>query len=278
MFIGNKPIQEYFENLAESDAFSHAYLFYGPEGVGKKSLARSISEKLTGLLSSQDLRAIDKGKDEIQIADIRELKNFLSLTSFGKYKIVIINNAHNLGRDASNALLKVLEEPSGTSILFLITHLPKLLLPTVISRCQMVRFHPIKEKEIVDFLVKEGFSTHSTDTHGGERSQINAGLIAKFANGSLGLALELTENFDNFQKSINLLNKLAQSELGERFEIAKKITSDSEDLKKMTRDWLIYSASLPDKKLSRELLRLNSILSKSQFNQKLALENFLIRL
>ena len=265
--LGNKEIQNYFESLIEGDHLSHAYLFYGPEGVGKRLLAQKISEKLAGPSNTNpDLRIVDKGVDEITISEIRELKNFIHLTPFGKYKIVIINNAHNLGRDASNALLKILEEPPGRSNLFLITHLPKLLLPTVISRCQKIRFRPLKQNEIIDYLIQENKVKKEV-----------AVSAAKFANGSLGQALELAENFDNFQKNINLLNRLVKSEFVERFEAAKKISA-REDLKKIVNDWFIYSVSLPEKKLAHELLYLNNILSKSQFNQKLALDNFLVRI
>lgn len=268
MFIGNQQIKNYFEKLVANDALSHAYLFYGPEGVGKKPFAFGISEAMSGpARNNPDLKIIDKGKEEIHITDIRELKSFIHLTPFGRYKIVIINNAHNLGRDASNALLKILEEPPGKSILFLISHLPKLLLATVASRCQPIRFRPLKENEILDYLVNEK-----------KIKKEAAGPAARLAKGSLGLAVELADNFDNFQKNANLLNKLAKADFRERFETAKKISAGSESLKKTVKDWLIYSGSLPDKKLSRELLYLNNTLSRPQFNHLLALENFLINL
>ncbi len=268
MFLGNKEIIEYFEGLVKNDRLSHAYLFFGPEGVGKKTLAFKICDSLIGQAANNpDLKAISKGTDEIHISDIRDLKDFIHLTSFGKYKVVIINNVHNLGRDASNALLKILEEPPGKSVLFLITHLPKMLLPTITSRCQPVRFKPLNQKEIFNHLASDRKIKKET-----------ADSIAKMANGSLGLAVQLAESFDNFQKSINLLSRLIKADLRERFETAKKISSSSEDLKKVVGDWLIYSNSLPDKKISRELLELNNRLSRSQFNHKLFLDNFLIKL
>ncbi|MEK7124121.1 MAG: hypothetical protein AAB877_00325, partial [Patescibacteria group bacterium] len=132
--LGNKEIQNYFGTLVENDNLSHAYLFYGPEGVGKKSFVFRISELISGpVAGNPDLKIIDKGDEEIHIADVRELKSFIHLTPFGRYKVAVINNAHNLGRDASNALLKILEEPPGKSVLFLISHLPKLLAATVVS-------------------------------------------------------------------------------------------------------------------------------------------------
>ncbi|MEK7659119.1 MAG: hypothetical protein AAB338_00475 [Patescibacteria group bacterium] len=267
-FIGNQNIKEYFENLIKQESLSHAYLFYGPEGVGKKLLVFKISELIAGPAASNlDLKVIDKGGDEVHIADIRELKNFIHLTPFGKYKIAIINNAHNLGRDASNALLKILEEPPGKSILFLVSHLPKMLLSTVVSRCQSMRFRPLKKEEILSHLVGAG-----------KIKKDIALSVARLSNGSLGMAMDLADNFEIFQKNISLLNKLMKADLKERFETAKKISGSSEDLKKAAGDWFVYSASLADKKLAKEILHLNNILSRPQFNHRLALENFMIKL
>ncbi|MEK7579743.1 MAG: AAA family ATPase [Patescibacteria group bacterium] len=270
MLIGNKDIQNYFEDLArKGEGFNHAYLFCGSEGVGKKSLVLKIAEMVSGISSetNPDFRIISKGEEEIHISDSRELKEFIHLTAFGRYKIALIDNAHLLNRDASNALLKILEEPPGRSIIFLISHLPKMLLPTVVSRCQIWKFKPIQGDELVNYLINQKKISKET-----------ALSISKFARGSLGLALELAENFDNFKKSVNLLNKLAKADLKERFETAKKISASQEDLKKAVKDWLIYSAALPGKKLAGKVLRLTGIISRPQFNHRLALENFLINI
>jgi len=268
LLIGNSSIKNYFEKLIKNDGLSHAYLFHGPQGVGKKFLAFKIAELLSGSIKTNpDLRIIDKGDDHIDIADIRELKNFIYLTPFGKYKIAVINNAHYLGHDASNALLKILEEPPGRSVLFLVTHLPKMLLPTVLSRCQAWRFRPLKENEILRHLIVEK----------GVKKEI-ASSAAKLSSGSLGLALGLAENFNNFQKNVSILNKFLKADFKERFETAKKISANPDDLKKMTGDWFIYSASLPDKRHAKELLYLNSIVSRPQYNHRLALEAFLANL
>ena len=267
MFIGNKSIKDYFEKLVKNDNLSHAYLFHGPEGVGKRLFALKLSESLVGPYFNSDLKIIDKESEEIHIAESRELKDFINLTPFGKHKVIVINNAHNLGRDASNALLKVLEEPPGKSVIFLISHFPKMILPTIISRCQAWRFRPFKKNEIFDYLSREK-----------KVKKEIAEFSARLAGGSLGLAVRLSGNFNNFQKNANLLNKLVKDDYKERFDTAKKISADSDGLKKTVRDWFVYSAALPDKTIARKILELNSILSRSQFNHRLALENFLVKL
>ena len=268
MFLGNQQIKDYFEKLIKSEALNHAYLFHGPEGVGKKLLALQISESLLGpAYQNTDLKLIDKSGEEIHIADVRELKNFIHLTPFGKYKIAILNNAHNLGRDASNALLKILEEPPRDSIFFLISHLPEAVLPTVASRCQKIRFKPLKKEQVFNHLINQQ-----------KIKRNEAEICSKISNGSLGLALELANNFDGFQKNVNLLNRLIKAGFRERFDEAKKISASPEDLRKAAGDWFVYSASLTDKKLAKEILYLNNILSRPQFNHRLALENFLVHL
>ena len=265
MLIGNQHIKVYFENIVANDVFSHAYLFHGPEGVGKRSFVLNLVENICGNMpGNPDLKIIDKVRDQILIADIRELKNFIYLTPFGKHKVAVINNAHNLTQDASNALLKVLEEPPGKSVVFLITHLPRQIVETVLSRCQTWRFSPLKRKEIYDYLVGEKKAAREV-----------ASMVSEAANGSLGKALELADDFDGFKKNIALLERLMKADFVLRFETAKKISVDYEDLKKTMGDWLVWSAGA-DKKLAGKLMRLNNVLSRPQFNHRLALDNFLI--
>ncbi|MBI4117134.1 MAG: hypothetical protein HY451_00360, partial [Parcubacteria group bacterium] len=130
-----------------------------------------------------------------------------------------------------------------------------------------MRFKPIGEREIFSHLA-----------FAGKIKKDVAETCSKLSNGSLGLAMDLADNFGIFQKNINLLNKLAKADLKERFEVAKKISGSPEDFKKTAGDWFVYSASLADKKLAKEILHLNNILSRPQFNHRLALENFMIRL
>lgn len=253
------------ENSFASEIMTHAYLFHGPEGVGKRLFALDLAREISGgLPGDPDLKIIDKGEEQILISDIRELKGFIYLTPFGKHKAVLINNAHNLTSDASNALLKVLEEPPGKSVVFLITHLPGQIAATVLSRCQAWRFWPIKKEEIFGHLTAEKKIAKET-----------ASLVSKMAGGSLGKALELADNFELFKRNVGLLEKIVKADFVSRFETAKKISADYDDLKKTVNDWFVYAAAL-NKRLAPKLLRLNNLLSRPQYNHRLALEEFLI--
>ena len=113
-----------------------------PDGIGKKTFAIEFSE-LVGC-KFPDLKIVYEkkvNKTEIDISQIREVQNFLSYKSYnGGFKIVIVDGAQLMNTEAQNCLLKTLEEPKGDTILFLVTSKPDVLLPTIFSRCQTMKF------------------------------------------------------------------------------------------------------------------------------------------
>jgi DNA polymerase III subunit delta' len=120
----------------------------------------------------------------IKINSIREVRRESSLTTFdARRRVIIISHADQMGDEASNTILKTLEEPSGKTMLILTSAQREALLPTIVSRCQNVRFDPLSEEEIRLALV--------------ERNDIDkrrAGLVARLANGSYVRALELLDD------------------------------------------------------------------------------------
>lgn len=139
---------------------AHAYLLAGPKGIGKFSTSKEYIKYLLGaneVLSKRiennsflDLLYIAKqDKNEITIDCIRKAVNFFNQTpSEGKYKFVIIDGADDLNRNAANALLKILEEPTKNTHIFLISHLPYKLLPTIRSRCRIIKFNPLDNQAL----------------------------------------------------------------------------------------------------------------------------------
>ena len=166
--VGHQFQRNFLEAALENGRLSHAYLFTGPEGIGKKMVAEECARSLLerdGLGSSGELkdhpnvRCIGYEK-EIGIDDIRDLKSFFQLKPFaGNARAVIIDNAHTLNREAANSFLKLLEEPPANSHFFLVTHAPDVLPKTIMSRAVMIRFMQVPKADISLWLTKShGFS------------------------------------------------------------------------------------------------------------------------
>lgn len=176
--IGQEETVKVLTNAIATDALAHAYLFVGPRGTGKTSLARILAKTINCLKrkagkfepcdecsscleikkgKSMDLIEIDaashRGIDEIR--QLREEMRFNPIKS--KYKVYILDEAHQLTIHAFNALLKTLEEPLSHAIFILITTEGHKVLPTIASRCQRLNFNKLNLSQIVtrlEILVK----------------------------------------------------------------------------------------------------------------------------
>lgn len=149
----------------QKDHLPHAVLFIGPDSVGKKKTALAIAQLLTceseekpcGLCGSclrvekkqsENLLFIEPTGLNIKIDQSRSIYDFLSLANFDKNRVVIIDQAHALTAQAANALLKILEEPSDHVYFILISNEETLVLPTIRSRCQTMRFNPLSVADL----------------------------------------------------------------------------------------------------------------------------------
>lgn len=168
----------------------HAYLFVGREGIGKRLVALEFAIKILGEAARgrvlrgihPDLCLVEPEEGLIPIDAVREAQNWLSLSPMeGDTKVLLVDDAHAMKEEGANAFLKSLEEPPPSSIIILITPFPHQLLSTVISRCQMVRFGPLRVQEVEEVL-KEGGMDASL-----------AGELAALSQGSVSQALALRE-------------------------------------------------------------------------------------
>ena len=184
-FLINSQTIAHLENIVKSKLFNNGYIFYGPEGVGKKdtaiqfakkifkeySLSKNIEEKISNnnhpdlliikptsfvKIKKKISSSIEVSKSNhseiIKIEQIRNIKTFLSQKSIeSEKKIVLIKKAQNLNEAASNCLLKTLEEPKN-GILILLTTKLDFLLDTIKSRCQLIRFKSLSNEQIKEFL------------------------------------------------------------------------------------------------------------------------------
>jgi len=229
-FTLNEEVNTCLKNIIKKKSFANGYIFYGAEGVGNKQTALQFikeifkqsskseneEEKITNnnhpdfliiepdsLLTTKSSRSSDhdktikSGSEIIKIAQIRNIKTFLSQKSINsEKKIVLIIDAHLLNEAASNCLLKTLEEPSN-GIFILLTSKLNLLLDTIISRCQIVRFRSFSGKQIKSIL-EEYLDT--------SKLKINTKLkfedLINSANGSPNQLLENIKIWNDFSDEI----------------------------------------------------------------------------
>ncbi|OGZ62629.1 MAG: DNA polymerase III, subunit gamma and tau [Candidatus Spechtbacteria bacterium RIFCSPLOWO2_02_FULL_38_8] len=170
--VGQQHIVTTLRNAIKTGDISHAYLFSGPRGTGKTTMARVFTKTLNCNSSAQkddvclkcdicnqlekgsfvDLIEIDAASNR-GIDDIRELKEAVRVSpAVGDYKVYLVDEAHMLTKEASNALLKMLEEPPAHAIFILATTEPHKLLPTIMSRTQHFDFHFLNSDEIKNKL------------------------------------------------------------------------------------------------------------------------------
>ena len=215
---GQNSAVSYLKASLKNNRISHAYIFSGPDGVGKHLAAVSFAKALncpspvsgSGCDKCSSCRKIDslshpdifilKPEEEgssIKIEGVRAIIKDAYLKPFEAHKkVYIIEGAEYMKHEAANALLKTLEEPPADSIIILLTENTKKLFHTIVSRCQVIKFFPLKLKEAEEILTKE----HSL-------SQADAHTLAHLSGGRLGEALKFKED-DIFIKRSLLINKI----------------------------------------------------------------------
>jgi DNA polymerase-3 subunit delta' len=190
--LGNRPVLRLLESALERGEAAHAYLFYGPPGLGKRSVAYRFG---AALVAGDDegardraLRGLHPDLDEVEpegqfttIGQVRAVLQGAASRPFEGARRVFILRADTLNVQAANALLKTLEEPEGIAVFILLASSREGVLPTVVSRAQAVHFDPVPRREIVSFLRERG------------HPEGEASLAAALGRGSVGLALRYAE-------------------------------------------------------------------------------------
>ena len=243
--VGHDEAVALLTRSLEKDMLSHAYLFVGPPQVGKMTLALNLAQSVNCLESSasrpcgecnqclriaagqhSDVQVIDLVANEsgsgmrrdIAIEQVREVHHFATLKPYeGKCRVFIFQEASSLSPDASNALLKLLEEPPESVLFILLTSRGESIFPTIISRCQWVDLNPLplniiarKLQETLDTPVQEAMN------------------LARLSKGRIGRALDAARDpqlMEDYTAELGRMASLLDETLEERFAYAEEVAA-----------------------------------------------------
>ncbi|MFO3796853.1 MAG: DNA polymerase III subunit gamma/tau, partial [Anaerolineales bacterium] len=265
--VGQEHVVQTLRNALRADRIAHAYLFAGPRGTGKTTLARLLAKAVNCLAPEPDLRPCDRCENclaikegrfldliEIDAAsntsveDVRELRDKVNFApSQGKYKVYIIDEVHMLSTAAFNALLKTLEEPPPHVIFVLATTESHKIPATVLSRCQRHEFRRLSVAEIVGQLQRivekerlraeeEALVLIARQASGSLRDAIS--LLDQVASAGLPLTLALVQNLlgTATQTSVlELLEAIHAKEAGQALQIIHRTLDSGADARSFAR-------------------------------------------
>jgi DNA polymerase-3 subunit delta' len=232
----------------------HAYLFAGPPGLGRRTLALRFAQALNcespsgpGLpcgecrnckqiaaMQHPDLAVVqaDAEGGTMKVDQIRETRRLLTLKPYAaNYRVALFLRFHEANDSAANALLKTLEEAPSYAVLILTADNPEQLLPTIVSRCEVLRLRPLKIQEVQKALEEKGFEINQSK------------LIAHISGGRFGYARRLLESeslLAEREERLNDLQGLISASRVEKFSYADKLSKDKDSMRRVILLWLSY--------------------------------------
>lgn len=233
--IGNEKIKKDLKLIANQNKNSHSYLFIGIEGIGKRQIAQEFSKMLLCLgeekycnkcksciefdtNNNPDFMQINPDGSSIKIEQIREMqRKVIEAPIISKKKIYIIDDADTMTKEAQNCLLKTLEEPPEYACIILIASNENNILTTIKSRCTIIKFEKISDKDIKKYL-KEKY----------EINDINDNLLQAF-QGSIGKVETLKDKQDLYDSIFNIIDKIEKLNLIEILNLAEIIYQSQDD-------------------------------------------------
>ena len=253
--IGHEWAVDMLKKHVANETTRHAYLFSGPPGLGRHTLALRFAQALNcpmpvsagipcggtcrdcrqiAAMQHADLTIIQAEAEggTLKVDQIREARRTLTLKPYqSKYRVSIFLRFQEANDNAANALLKTLEEAPSYAVLILTADNPEQLLPTIVSRCEVLRLRPLRIEEVQRGLENRGIESN------------RAKLIAHISSGRFGYALRLVENDDLLEireERLNDLLTLLPASRVEKFKYADKLAKDKDSMRQTILFWLSY--------------------------------------
>ena len=263
--VGHKNIIKYISSAVQADAVSHAYILNGERGSGKRLLANLFAMSLQCQNREEDgeacgtcqsckqaqngnqpdiIKVTHEKPNTISVDDIRtQVNNDIVIKPYSsKYKIYIIPEADLMSAQAQNALLKTIEEPPEYAVIMLLTENAEALLPTIRSRCVMMKLRNIKDQLVKKYLMEQM-----------EIPDYKADVCVAFAQGNMGKAIMLatSEYFNEIKEEVvHLLRNIDEMNVSELMDAVKKCMTYKMEINDYLdmiaiwyRDVLIYKAT-----------------------------------
>ncbi len=235
--FGHELQKSFFQRIIALKKIHHAYLFSGPSGIGKKTLALEVAKTLLCLISGEescdrckscklfeqslhpDFFFLNPEGNSLGIEAARDLVKKLSLKRvLSPFRVGVIDEAEKLTEEAANCLLKTVEEPPEKAVLFIVTSRVSALPETLVSRCQRAVFSPLSEMSVEQYLREER-----------DLEPDKARFLALLSGGSIGQALFLTSRGESVVEEIQNFFERAQDPKG-IFDLGPWLSEHREDL------------------------------------------------
>jgi DNA polymerase-3 subunit delta' len=252
--VGNEWAVDMLQKHVVNGTTRHAYLFAGPPGLGRRTLALTFAQALNcqtpvapgvpcgecrdcrqiAAMQYTDLTVIQAEAEggTLKVDQIREARRSLTLKPYqAKYRVALFLRFQEANDNAANALLKTLEEAPSYAVLILTADNPEQLLPTIVSRCEVLRLRPLQVDQVQKELENRGVE--------GDRAK----LLAHISGGRFGYAQRLIEDaslLGSREERLNDLQSLISASRVEKFAYADKLARDKESMRQAVLVWLSY--------------------------------------
>jgi DNA polymerase-3 subunit delta' len=247
--IGHEWAVRRLSRQIEAGQLAQSHLFVGPPSVGKAALARAMVSQVLSRYAADPARAqrlveqqkhpdmtwlgVNPGESSIRIEQVRNLIHTLTLSPVeGRYRLAVLDDMQFATEESQNAILKTLEEPNPSSVIVLIAPSTDGVLPTIMSRCQVLNLRPVAPHELAEGLTRRGVP------------QERAEFLARLSRGRPGWAIRALEDAELLERRTQRLadlEMLLTANRTRRFQYAKTLAEVEDDARESTlEEWLLY--------------------------------------